>query len=152
MQRDHTKQGGYGHIRRHLTDEHIREYLLSGDKWRVRVINVWRPLSGAVGDVPLAFGDCGTINSEDLIPTDRPWRGLNREIYNIRWNPKQRWYWIRDQTPEEATLFVNWDSPPMPGGAEFCAHAAFLDPNGDKTRPPRRSVEVRALVITERCV
>jgi hypothetical protein len=31
-----------------------------------------------------------------------------------------------------------------------CAHAAFLDPNADPTRPPRRSIEVRALVITKR--
>jgi len=31
-----------------------------------------------------------------------------------------------------------------------CAHAAFLDQNADPSRPRRRSIEVRALVITKR--
>ena len=49
---------------------------------------------------------------------------MNREIYNLKWNAKQRWYWIRDQTPDEVTLFVNWDSAPIDGGAECESFAA----------------------------
>lgn len=145
---DHTKSGGYLHVQRHLSSEQIATYLHSKD-WRVRVINIWRPVSGQVGDAPLAFCDYSTIDEEDAVPTDRPWNGIvAREIYNLKYNPKQRWYWIRDQVSDEATLFVNWDSNPVQGGAEFCVHASFLDSNANPNMPPRRSIEVRAIVIT----
>lgn len=81
--------------------------------------SIWRPVSGQVGDAPLAFCDYHTIDKEDLVPTDRPWNGIvAREIYNLKYSPKQKWYWVRDQVPDEATLFVNWDSNPGEGSAE----------------------------------
>lgn len=83
------------------------------------VYSIWRPVSGQVGDAPLAFCDYATIDEKDLVPTDRPWNGIvAREIYNLRYNPKQKWYWVRDQVPDEASLFVSWDSHPVEGGAE----------------------------------
>jgi len=146
---DQTKNGGYLHVCRYLSDKQIQLYLRNKD-WRVRVVNAWRPVSWTVGDAPIAFCDYHTIDKEDLVPTDRPWKGLAREIYNIKWNSSQRWYWIRDQTPDEVTLFLNWDSSPIDGGPEFCAHASFLDPKANPDLPPRRSIEVRTLVITKR--
>jgi hypothetical protein len=83
-----------------------------------------------VADAPLAFCDYLTIEKEDLVPTDRPWNGIAaREIYNLRYNPKQKWYWNRDQVPDEATLFVNWDSNPVEGGAECKYNLCHINPD-----------------------
>jgi hypothetical protein len=32
------------------------------------------------------------------------------ELYYLRHNPKQVWYWLPDQAPDELTVFVNYDS------------------------------------------
>lgn len=32
------------------------------------------------------------------------------EMYYLRFNPGQKWVWLRKQTPSELTVFVNYDS------------------------------------------
>ncbi|KAI9700144.1 MAG: hypothetical protein M1820_006926 [Bogoriella megaspora] len=137
---DHTKDGGLRRTRRILTDSESR--YLSPD-YRLRIVNLWRPLHGTVTDVPLAFCDPDSVEEADLIATDRPSAKRVGEVYNLKFNANQRWYWIRDMTEDEAALFISWDSE----NQGVFPHAAFRIGYAD---PPRESVEVRALVVTKR--
>ena len=50
------------------------------------------------------------------------------------------------QTPDEATLIKVYDSA-TDGRARLSAHTAFEDPTSAPASPPRRSIEIRALVF-----
>jgi hypothetical protein len=41
------------------------------------------------------------------------------EVYNVKYNPNQRWYWIGDQTEDEVSVFVSWDSEDKGGKTSF---------------------------------
>lgn len=62
---DQTPQGVLQRIRKHLSDHEAAE--MQAGRLRVRLINVWRPLSGPVVDHPLAVAESLTINDVDLV-------------------------------------------------------------------------------------
>ena len=63
--------------------------------------------------------------------------------YASVFNPRQRWYYFPDMTPDETIVFKAWDSSPdAPIG---CLHAAFRDPFVPETATPRVSAETRYL-------
>ena len=66
-------------------------------------------------DVPLAFCDPVSIHEADLIATDRPSTKRVGEVYNLKYNAGQRWYWVRDMAEDEALVFVSWDSESRAG-------------------------------------
>ena len=76
----------------------------------IRDISVWRPLYRSIQDCPLAFCDAQTINEDDLLATDRVAPDLVFELYSVKYNPRQKWYWLSGQTPEEVAMFVQFDS------------------------------------------
>ncbi|RDW67050.1 hypothetical protein BP5796_09799 [Coleophoma crateriformis] len=74
---------------------------------------VWRPLYGKVEDDPLAICDCFTIDPDkDLVAADRisPGQEYVGEIYYVKHNEQQKWYYLSSQTPEELLAFVSFDS------------------------------------------
>ncbi|KAH7397972.1 hypothetical protein BKA64DRAFT_54138 [Cadophora sp. MPI-SDFR-AT-0126] len=142
---DHTKAGGYHRIKRHLTAEESQKYL-SG-RYRVRIINVWKPLA-VIRDSPLALCDPRSVSKDDLLEADRVSPFYAGEIYYLKYNPDQTWYWLSEQQPNEVTLFVTFDSQLNETGImNTCAHAAFADPNFSADVMPRESVEVRIIVF-----
>ncbi|KAG7287564.1 hypothetical protein NEMBOFW57_007076 [Staphylotrichum longicolle] len=103
---DHTVDGGPRRIRRHLTEEEAETYL--NDKFRARIINVWRPLNGVVEDCPIAICDPRSVDAQrDLVAADRVTPNFAVELYYLRYNPKQTWYWVPDQTPDELTRIAD---------------------------------------------
>jgi len=50
-------------------------------------------------------------------------------------------------TPEEYLLLKIYDSSSEPGTSRLTAHTAFDDPTTPFDAPPRRSIELRALVF-----
>lgn len=72
--------------------------------------SVWRPLSRPIEDSPLAFCDPRTLSEEDLVAADRVAPEYAGEIYYVMSNPKQRWYWLSHQKPEEVAVFLSFDS------------------------------------------
>lgn len=73
---------------------------------------MWRPLNGPVEDSPLAFCDYNTIDESDLIAADRVSEQYAGEVYYLRYNPGQKWYWFEKHDPDEAAMFLSFDSAP----------------------------------------
>jgi len=64
-----------------------------------------------VEDHPLALCDPKSVNhSIDLIATDRVGSSYVGEVYYLKHNPKPKWYWLRNQKPNELALFISFDS------------------------------------------
>jgi hypothetical protein len=109
--------------------------------------NVWRALSGAPQDVPLALCAWPSVAAEDLIdcdaifdpPDGRPeWSFAN---YLLAANPNHRWYYYADMTPDEAIVFKTSESDPE--RAQLMPHGAFDNPLAGPDAPARVSLEMR---------
>lgn len=129
----------------------VRDHLPAGEaevrlRNRFAIINLWRPIGQAVEQFPLALCDARSIAHDDLIPGDLVYRDKVGETYAFKYNPAHRWYYYPRMTPEEALLLKIYDSR-TDGTARLTAHTAFNDPTAAADAPPRRSIEVRALVF-----
>ena len=115
---------------------------------RMIQINVWRPLVGLVQRSPLAFCDATTIEPKDLIPTNIhfPDTGHVGEIYALRKNLRQCWYYFSEMTHDEAVLIKGYDSL-TDGTARFTPHTAFEYPDQDPSIPARKSIETRTFAF-----
>lgn len=145
---DITPEGAPNRLRRHLSPEEVVEYLDAPTEWRIRIINVWRPLN-VVRDRPLAFCLPRSVQQQDLIPvkyhTAEDYIG---EIYNLRYNEGQEWVYLADQTPEEIALFLGYDSRPS-RGIECCPHSSFPLRTSPHPDHHRRSIEARLIVVSK---
>lgn len=144
---DHTQESGLGRIRRHLSPRESVKYL-SG-RYRARIVNVWRPLRSTLQDSPLAFCAASTVLKNDLVPADRINPDFVAEIGFLKYNPRQVWYWLSSQTPEEIAVFVQYDSEASETdtGVRACPHTAFVNPYAPENADPRESIEVRVIVF-----
>jgi len=141
---DQSPRAGAERVFLHLGDDAER---LS--KGRVQIINVWRPIRGPVQDWPLAVADYSTLNPlTDLQPTDLIYPNRTGETYSVRYGPHQKWYYIKDQQPDDVILLKCYESEPAPGRALLTPHTAFhVAGELGKDVVPRQSIEVRALVF-----
>ncbi|BAK67064.1 hypothetical protein SLG_23890 [Sphingobium sp. SYK-6] len=109
--------------------------------------NVWRVLSPAPQDVPLALCDAGSLRGRELIEADAifdsPAGDWSFEGYVVAHDPAHRWHWFPDMTPDEAIVFKTHDSAPDVAGC--VPHVAFDDPGCPDDAQPRVSVEIRAI-------
>lgn len=138
---DYTEKSGPQRVRDLTGDE--ADDLLSR---RVAEINVWRPVNGPVETSPLAVVEAGSLDPDDLIPTDLVYSDRVGEIYETGWNPAHRWVWFPDMTPDEVLLLKSYDSA-RDGRARFTPHTAFDDPASGPGAAPRESIEVRAFLF-----
>ncbi|ERF72759.1 hypothetical protein EPUS_04812 [Endocarpon pusillum Z07020] len=145
---DLSRDAGPKRLRYQLRKPEHEKYL--NEHWRIRIINVWRPLKHVVRDAPLAFCDFTSVDAADLIATDRPSREYVGEVYYVRYNSAQRWYWLSEQTPDELSLFMSYDSDPGENGAALCPHSAFQLQGVQPPVERRESLEVRLIVITSK--
>ena len=138
---DQTLESAPNRVRKHLSPDEAA--------WRMQrrfaIVNFWRPIGGPVLTTPLAVCDARTIDSKDLLPSDLVYRDWIGETYAVAFNPRHRWYWYPRQTPSEATLLKIYDS--ATDVARSTAHTAFDDPSASADAPPRRSIELRALLF-----
>ncbi|HVW68277.1 MAG TPA: CmcJ/NvfI family oxidoreductase [Steroidobacteraceae bacterium] len=139
---DQTFRSAPERVRKHLSPEEAARRL----QRRFAIINFWRPVGGPVLRAPLAVCDARTIAPEDLLASDLVYPDWTGETYAIAFNPGHRWYWHPRQTPTEATLIKVYDSA-TDCTARLSAHTAFEDPTTVPDAPPRRSIEIRALVF-----
>ncbi|RSL87981.1 hypothetical protein CEP52_015360 [Fusarium oligoseptatum] len=122
------------------------QYLNS--KYRIRIVNTWRPLVDKLDDQPLAVCDFRTLKLDNMIAADRIYVSMRTQVYYLKHDPAQRWYWFSHQTPKETMVMLMYDTKPRPGHANFCPHVSFHNPKAAKDAPPRESVETRNIVIT----
>lgn len=138
---DYTVKSAPQRVRDVLPDE--AEALLRN---RFAVINVWRPIRGPVQDAPLAVSDAQSVRFEDLVAIDLVYRERLGEIYMVKFNPSQRWYYAPRMSTDEVLLFKCFDSA-QDGRARFAPHAAFDDPTKPLDAWPRESIELRTLAF-----
>ncbi|KAF9258578.1 hypothetical protein L218DRAFT_876913 [Marasmius fiardii PR-910] len=126
--------------------DRLRERGLEPRRWQI--INLWRPIGHAAYDWPLA---CCTWNSVDLESdiytlerrTDHG-RRIN-ETRGVKYNPNHQWKYVRGMSPSDIVLLKTFDSDE--GVARFTPHTAFEDPTTPENAPPRKSIELRLLVV-----
>ena len=138
---DYTEWSGPQRVRDLLPDE--AERLL---RYRVAVIQVWRPIRGSVEAEPLAICDARSMAPGDLIAADRIYENRRGEIYQVAYNARHDWYYFPHMRREEALVFKCYDSV-KDGRARFTAHSAFVDPTSPAGAPPRESIEIRTLAF-----
>ncbi|KAK0657890.1 hypothetical protein B0T16DRAFT_402684 [Cercophora newfieldiana] len=143
---DHTPEGGWNRIRRHLSPEETEKFC--NGQYRARIVNVWRPLFRPIEDNPIAFCDPDTVCRNDMLEVDRVTPISLIEVFQIKFNPTQRWRWLSKQTPDEPVVFVQFDSHPRNGRINGVPHATFNNPTAGPDCIPRESVETRSIVFT----
>lgn len=137
---DQTFVSGPRRVRDHLPPDRADAWLAG----RIAIVNLWRPLA-TVESSPLAMCDSRSIALTDLVAADLVYPDKVGETYAFVFNARHRWYYFPRMTPDEFVLLKIYDSA---GGstARFTAHTAFDDPTSAFDAPPRRSIELRALL------
>jgi len=144
---DVTYDSGPKIIQRYLSFEDQETFLKPG--YRIRIVNTWRPLNRVLEDRPLAMCHSRSVNPDDLIAADRILPDRVGEVYYLRHNEAQRWYWLDKQKNSEPFIFLMYDT--MSGKqARFCPHVSFANPRAPADAEVRASVETRSIVITRR--
>ncbi|KAF8440533.1 hypothetical protein L210DRAFT_3612388 [Boletus edulis BED1] len=138
---DHTFSGVEQIVRRRFPDD--AERLLKG---RYQIINIWRPIANTVAHYPLGVLDFRSIDVDaDLVPLRLMFPKCQGWMYNVKYNPGHKWYYLSDQTPDEVVLFKSFDSDAST--ARLVPHSAFPDKTSPADAPHRQSIGVRALVF-----
>lgn len=112
--------------------------------------NMWRPITPAPQDYPLALCDARTITPADREPVvahteTRTTGTMVFETTGYLHNPDHRWCYFRDMSPDEVLVFITHDSDAA--RPHQVAHSAFRDPGCPPDTPTRGSVEMRALAL-----
>lgn len=128
---------------------------------------MWRPLR-TVENWPLAFCDTQTLQTRDLLAADYVRRHFVGETFFLLHSRDHRWYYLRDQQPDEVAMFKIYDSDASATHGKCrktldtvlvciacikrltqvqgCPHASFTLGDEDSLAP-RESIEIRALVF-----
>lgn len=114
---------------------------------RMIQINVWRSIDGIVEKDPLALMDATTLDQKDLVKTDIHFNDMNTgdthkgEIFALKKNPNQKWYYYPEMNEQEAILIKGFDSDESQ--SRFAMHTAFALSNQNEKNKPRQSIETR---------
>ena len=93
--------------------------------------------------------ESATQRVRDLIVSERHYPdGRIGRIYNVAFNPAQRWVYFPRMMPDEAVLLKCYDSL-TDGTARWTAHGSFDPPDKLANTAPRESVELRTMVFWE---
>ena len=63
-----------------------------------------------VEDTPLALCDRRSVAIDEPVPCDKVLEDYVDESFYLKYNPAHKWYWLSQQTRDEITVFVVWDS------------------------------------------
>lgn len=136
---DQTPTSALGRVSLHLPPEDAKALL----KGRVRIINVWRPLNGAVESFPLAFADSSSVPDSALVATELRYPNRTGETAGVKRTEGQKWLYWSGIDDNERLFLQCFDTEK---GARV-PHCAFIDPRSTEDSKPRESIEVRALVF-----
>jgi hypothetical protein len=139
---DYTEWSGPQRVRDLLPADEADELL----RYRMLVVQVWRPTGAPVERSPLAIADAQSIAFQDLIPSERRYPDRVGEIYQLKYNPAHRWFWFPAMCRDEALVFKCYDSM-TDGRARWTAHTGFENPAARPDAPPRESIEIRTFAF-----
>ena len=104
---DQTTASAIARVHRHLPPSDVPALL----EHRFQIINIWRPISHAAYDWPLALCDYRTVDPEvDLVPMDLIYPDRKGESSAVGYNPNHKWKYLRGMEPEEFVL-IKWWAP-----------------------------------------
>lgn len=126
-----------------LSEEEATE--IRQGRYRLRVINLWRPLVPTVTSQPLALCDRRSVRASDWEEVEKLQTQWVEESMYLRRNPEHQWFWISNQTRDEVTAFVVWDSLDPDNVAASVPHCSFRLPDQETSGMPRESIEIRYL-------
>lgn len=135
---DYTEKSGPQRVR-DLLDPAEAEARL---RKRYLEVNVWRSIAGPVEAWPLAVCDAQSIDTKDLVASERRYPGRVGEIYHVSYNPRHRWFYFPQMRRDEV-LFIKCFDSATDGRARLSIHTAFEDPTTPPDAPPRESIELR---------
>lgn len=147
---DQSIDGAYRRARRHLSPAEV-DAIVTGAS-RLRIINVWKPISKVVVDHPLVFADQRSIKQDDLVAVRQVYPDYVGETYVLRHRDGQQfWYWS-GMGCEDIVLLQCFDSKSVNNSEDGlkhtqCVHGSFEPDDSGKERFDRESIEVRCLVI-----
>jgi hypothetical protein len=130
---------------RHRLDKVLGRAAPAHGPGRFAIVNVWRSAHGPVLDAPLALCDARTVAEADLVDTELRYPHRTGAIYQLAYNPAQRWSYFHALQWDEAILFKQFDSDAS--RPRFTPHGAFAHPATPPGTPPRQSIEARCLVL-----
>ncbi|KAF7973599.1 hypothetical protein HWV62_14758 [Athelia sp. TMB] len=141
---DQTTASAIARVHRHLPPADAEDLL----KRRFQIINLWRPISHAALDWPLALCDYRSVNTKkDLHPVALIYPDREGETFGVAYNPEHKWKYFRGLEPDEGVLIKCFDSVQDGSVAVLTPHTGFDDPSTPDNAPPRESIELRALVF-----
>ncbi|AZQ84897.1 methyltransferase [Colwellia sp. Arc7-635] len=114
---------------------------------RMIQINVWRSIDGIVEKDPLALMDATTLDIKDLVRTKISFNDIKTaekhrgEIFALKQNPNQKWYYYPKMDADEAILIKGVDTDNL--NALFAMHTAFSLSDQNENSKPRQSIETR---------
>ena len=123
------------------------------DYGRFAIFNVWRAITPAPQDLPLAVCDASSVGLDDEVEAwavmDPGGVPLSRQLTSVfRSNPQHKWFYFSNMNVDEALVFKNFDSDRS--RANRVPHSAFLNPNCPKGVPTRASVEMRIVAMFDK--
>jgi len=114
---------------------------------RMIQVNVWRSIAGEVEKDPLALMDATTLDEQDLVKAHISFNDMNTneqhqgEIFAVKQNSNQRWYYYPAMNAQEAILIKGFDSDKS--RSRFAMHSAFPLAQQGAHHQPRQSIETR---------
>ncbi|MFT4518048.1 MAG: hypothetical protein ACI9JM_000425 [Halioglobus sp.] len=119
---------------------------------RYALFNIWRCVSPAPQDCPLAVCDATSIAASDEVPVTAVTMvhgvgEVRHATTSYLYNPQHRWHYFPDMTRDEVIVFKTHDTDE--NQARRVAHTAFDDPTCPPGTHARASVEARILAIFE---
>lgn len=143
---DQTPWSAALRLKRHLSEERTEEVVAVGVRYQI--VNVWRPINGAVVSNPLAFADSSTVEEKDLVPIAHIYPNYEGETAGVKYKEEQKWWYVSGQTSDEITLIKCFDSwKGEKGEYRRVPHTAFVHPGTSEGARGRESIEVRCLVV-----
>ena len=144
---DYSDNSGPQTARQMLGDDPDAERLMAG---RFAIFNLWRALSPAPQDTPLAVCDATSVAADDLMVSNVVLGvdGANEfkiETNMVQHNPNHRWTYFSDMTRDELLIFRGYDSDPV--RFRRAPHTAFDDPAAGPDAPPRESIDIRCVAF-----
>ena len=143
---DNDKSTAEAHLRRAVGP-------VEAARWFSRhwaILNVWRPVGDVVQQWPLAILDsrCSSLDQDKHAEPVYTENNYKSHFTALRFQPHYKFYYASNMTPDEAVLFVDYDSK-QGDTLNGIAHGAFEDHGSPENVPLRRSVEVRVLALLD---
>ncbi|RKL23068.1 hypothetical protein BFJ68_g1274 [Fusarium oxysporum] len=121
-----------------------------GRRWAL--YTTWRPLKPVKRD-PMVYVDYWTADEQDGVSFWRNSPGVHGtfelDVLLTKANPKHKWYWISDQTPDEVLLMKITDTESEKNGSDVAGgvhHCSFHLP-GTEDEEVRESIETKLITF-----